>query len=314
MMKKYALILPLLLVVIVSGCVSQGTVNTDPNRGITINSFTASPSETKAGRDVLFDLELENIGGTTARNIIAELYGVEGQWRDSSGDLIDSTLPEEVSQLNPPDTDTDTMGGFRTIFWDLTTPNVPQGISPEYTVQALVTYDYNTSGRLDIVSVSSEEMERKTVLGESVVSPFTVINSAGPIKITVPERYKTPIIVDTEDEQDQTFPLRIELINVGDGWPVTDDVSGNIKGTIDLYGPGVEFSDCLGVTSGTTVDLGNADIITRFRDSGSVPIGCEIKIDKDVWGNRAEDRISLIFNIFYRYYVKETTNVRITGN
>ena len=44
-----------------------------------------------------------------------------------------------------------------------------------------------------------------------------------------------------------------------------------------------------------------------------MPIGCEIKIDRDVWGNRAEDRISLIFNIFYRYYVKQTAKVKVFG-
>src|SRR3989344_677978 len=93
-MKKAPLTVVLLIasVILISGCVNQRAVNVGENRGVTINSFTASPLQAYTGERVLFDLEIENIGGTTAKNVQADVFGVEGQWRDSLNNPVDSTL------------------------------------------------------------------------------------------------------------------------------------------------------------------------------------------------------------------------------
>ena len=102
-MKKVFLVLLIASVVLISGCVNNRAVKTGENRGVTINSFTASPLQAYTGEQVLFDLEIENIGGTTAKNVQAHLFGVEGQWRDDLGNTIDSTLTKWGSiVLKPP--------------------------------------------------------------------------------------------------------------------------------------------------------------------------------------------------------------------
>ena len=324
-MKKVFLVLLIVSVVLISGCVNNRAVKTSENRGVTINSFSASPLQAYTGEQVLFDLEIENIGGTTAKNVQADLFGVEGQWRDSLGNIIDSTLTKWGSiVLKPPVPSRNIPGDFRITQWELTTPDIPQGITANLPIEARVTYDYNTSGHLGVKLISQDEFRRQQLIGEQSSGPaFVIVNSNGPLKLSIPERYQTPIIVDTESTaQFETYPFRIQIDNVGDGFPITpeDDgrirgIGGRLQGTIDIFGPGVEFEDCLGIRSGTHIDLDDADILVRLRQigQGSLPVACNIKIDKNVWQGRPEDTLQFIFNIRYRYYVSESVNVQVVG-
>ncbi len=321
-MKK-AIIL-LLLVVLVAGCTSMRPVNTSTSRGVTVTTFFATPIQSDTGDLVLFDVEVENIGGTTARNVQVDLYGVEGQWRDRLGNLLDSTLTQwGTTTLKPPRPDRNIPGQIRATQWEIMTPDIPQGLSINHPIEARVSYDYNTSGHLMVKLVSEDEFRRKQVLGETIDTPFEIVNSAGPLHMSIPERYKTPIIIDTQSgDSVETYPFRIQIDNVGDGYPITPEDDGRIRGaggrlqgTIDLYGPGVQFDECLGISGGTHIDLDDANILVRLREigQGSVPIACNIKIDKSIWGTRPVDSLQLIFNIRYRYYVDEVANVLVIG-
>ena len=323
-MKKAYYILLILAVIAISGCVGQRAVTVGENRGVTINNFLASPTQVHTGESVLFDLEIENIGGTTATGVQADLFGVEGQWQDSLGNIVDSTLTKwgDIT-MRPPFPDRNIPGDLRINQWEIITPNIPQGITANLPIEARVTYNYNTSGHLAVKLVGIDEWRRKQLLGEEVVSPFAIVNSNGPLKMSIPSRYQTPIIVDTtSNNQFETYPFRIQIDNAGDGFPITPEDDGRIRGaggrlqgTIDLFGPGVEFEDCLGVRGGTHIDLDDADILVRLREvgRGSLPIACNIKIDKTVWSNRAEDTLQFIFNIRYRYYVSQQVVVQVVG-
>ena len=319
---KVAVILLLAAVVLASGCTNNRAVNTSDSRGITINSFSASPVKANTGELVLFDLEIENIGGTTARNVQANLYGVEGQWKDITGNVIDSTLTKWGDlTMTPPLPDKNIPGAFRIAQWQIMTPDIPQGITTGIPVEARVTYDYNTSGFLQVKLISQDEWRRKQLISEQVTDPFAISNSAGPLKMSIDQRFQKPIVVDVSSS-DLTYPFRIQIDNVGDGFPITpeDDstirgAGGRLQGTIDLLGPGAQFDECLGITSGTHIDLDDADIMVRLREvgHGSVPIACNVKIDKNTWGSRPEDTMKMIFNIRYRYYVSSSANVVVVG-
>ena len=194
------IIIPVLLmaVILASGCTNTRTVTSDANRGVTINSFTASPVMAYRGESVIFDLEIENIGGTTAKNVQADIFGVQGQWKDSLGNAIDSTLPKwGTLTLRPPFPSRNIPGEFRIANWQVITPDIPQGITTKLPITARVTYDYNTSGHLGVKLVSMDEYRRKQSLGEQVTNAFEIVNSNGPLKLSIPERYQAPIIVDT---------------------------------------------------------------------------------------------------------------------
>ena len=310
----------ILAVFVLAGCVGTQPVNVDANRGLTIVDFSANPSEVQSGELVLFDVEIENIGGTAARNVQIDFFGIEEQWRDSGGNLIDSTLTQTFGNMQPPILERGVPGDNRLAQIDIMTPAIPQGVSPTLSVEARASYDYNTSGFIDIPAVSEDEFRRKRITGQQSPFPITVLNSAGPIQMSMQQRF-APIRVDnTIDNEFQVWPLRVELTNVGDGFPITeeDDVrirgaGGRIFGTIEILGPGAEFEDCLGETDGTFINLDSTDLALRLRETGSVPMACTIRIDKDIWNDRPEDSVKIIFNLFYRYYVSASANVRVIG-
>jgi len=237
--------------------------------------------------------------------------------------MLDSTLTKDMGTLRAPTPDRNIPGDFKMAQWDIMTPNIPQGISPSLDVEAWVSYDYNTSGHLKVKAVRDDEWRRKQLQGEEILSPVEIINSNGPIKLSIPSNYQNVIIVDTTTGEDYVVqPFRIEFQNVGTGYPITleDDgtirgAGGRLHGTIQLFGPGVEFEDCLGATNGNIINFNDAQIPVRLREStgGALPVACSIRIDKDKWSARTEETFQFVFNIFYRYYTKSTVPVTVVG-
>ncbi len=73
----------LALIIVFSGCVFQGGSNVTSD-AIVVNDFSADPAVAEADDVVTFFLDIENTGGTTARCITSELYGIE-TWYDANG-------------------------------------------------------------------------------------------------------------------------------------------------------------------------------------------------------------------------------------
>ena len=292
----------------------------DVNNGVTINSFIATPVEARDGDFVLFDAEFENTGGTTASNVQVELFGVEGQWRDSYGNLLTSTQAKTYNRMERPRPENNVPGDFRISQFNFMTPNIPQGIAPTLPVEVRVSFDYNTSGHMKLFVLSEDEFRRRQTL-QQTTEQAEIINSAGPIKLSVPARFITNPMVLGSNDVEENLPLMIQFMNVGSGFPITPEYNGQIigmggklTGQIDLFGPpGVEFADCLGVAGGRHININDAQIPLRIRDSGTVPIACSLKLNKAQWGNRPIDSIQLVFNIFYRYYVYSTAEVTVIG-
>lgn len=311
--------LMIILVALAAGCLGGGQVNSSSTRGLTINEFIATPqADVRAGEPVLFEAEVENIGGTTARNAVFEMFGVEGQWLDSTASPVDDTLSEDLGTLRPPDVSRNIPGQKKPYQKQLIAPNPGQGITHTYTVTGRVTYDYNTSGLIDMPALTEDTITQMQTRGEPIPNTVSVQNSAGPIQMVL--ETDAPIRVDSSDEgeDEQVWPMRIILTNVGDGFPVTEDDDeirggGKLSGTIALQGPGVEFDNCLGETGGTFIDIDSAEIALRIRRDNRAVIACSVNIDKSEWENRPLDSIKIVFNLFYTYYVQQPVNIVVTG-
>ena len=84
------LLLLVALIVVISGCVTSS--NKNPNDAIVINEFSADPPLAEPDDVVNVFLDIENVGGTTARCVTADLYGDES-WYNEMGQPLSYTRP-----------------------------------------------------------------------------------------------------------------------------------------------------------------------------------------------------------------------------
>ena len=87
---KPTYLLLIALIVVVSGCAA--TSNRNPNEAIVINEFSADPSVAEPDDVVSVFLDIENVGGTTARCVTAEMFGDES-WFNELGQPLSFTRP-----------------------------------------------------------------------------------------------------------------------------------------------------------------------------------------------------------------------------
>jgi len=404
MKRKLVLILLVISLAVIAGCTQRKT-QIDSNNGLRINDFSVDPDIAESGDVIKFFLDIENMGGTTAECVKAQIYGVDGwspfssigtatpyiygtntfglsfnyadknNFQICSANIVnlvgsfftDRNLPSDrlcygkfggssslqiglnsyvgnvwnqfitsqfcqqwdnfwvksFGSLTPPYPDRNRPGQSVTTDWLLRPPDLPQGLRVSYPVTARVIYAYHTSANVNIRAFNKAEYERRRNSGQETSFSADLMNANGvPIKVALIKE-TSPVIVNERALRvigAQSFELanyQFEFQNVGDGWPlpIGDDVGGEngfIFGTVQLRGPGVTFYDCLGYTGGNEIFLGGAPL-AKLRSNSKAPFSCNIAIDRSLWVNRPTDTISLIFDLYYLYYIDKETEVTVLG-
>lgn len=381
-MKYYLLILILSLVVI-SGC-TQKEVKIDDNNGLIINEFSVDPKIANPEDTVRFSLDVENVGGTTARCIKAELYNVDG-WRDQNGNVpilyprsglsfvytpsslnicysgvaygsqaaacvnynrltatsvttffansfnsfaqtsvcgdYRSEFVRTWSAMVPPNKDQNKPGQSFTTDWYLTPPILPEGLRVPYKPTVRVSFLYNSNARISVPTFSNVEFKRMQDLGEPTNLQASVINSPGaPIKVNL-VRQTSPLIVYTNKLGEEIAPYVIEFKNVGNGWPLPLDPStgintygegGFILGAVRLEGAGTRFVNCLD-NNFVGNELFIRESLVKLRSDKRVQFGCDIGVDRSIWTSVDKGEISLVFNLWYVYYIDKEAPATVLG-
>ncbi len=310
-MKKLLLLFALL--VIVSGCITAERKPTiDANNGIIIKEFTAEMLPAKAGDLVSFFVDLENVGGTTAKSVRVSLYGVENLWKDKEGRDITTTPVIEFPEMKPPSLATNRAGDFKVASWQLKpSENLPQGVTTNFPVTARVTFMYSSTSTISLPAYSETLYTAKKTRKEFIDSNPRVDNSFAPVQVMV-TKATLPLVINDRRTGNEVATYVFEFADVGSGFPVTEDVVGRMKGRMELRGPGASFSDCLGATGGTVIDPIDIDLI-KLRSDRRVPFGCAIKIDRSKWAATMSGNIIFSIAMEYRYYVESTVEVPVIG-
>ena len=270
------------------------------------------------GEIITFMLDVENQGGTDATFVKAELSGVEGSWRETDGSLVVDTLPKwgEIT-LRAPDLENNIPGDYKTTFWRLKTPDVPQLTYTLPPVIAKVTYNYHTTGSIQIHALGETYYRTEfSAKGKPVPNPMTVQNTNAPVQILLTDKTNPIIVEDTADADEiQVFPVRFVLKNVGSGFPITEGVPGKFFGTIQLAGP-FKFYDCLGQQDTPRIDITeeSEEFAKLKTKSGEAIISCELYVPRSVWGERQEETIDMKFDLFYRYYIDSSVSIKVFGS
>lgn len=198
-------------------------------------------------------LQLENRGQGTARDITAQLFG------EFSSDKVNlGTLEGIDAAAGQP-------GGSRIHEWEKDAPDVPEGKTETREVGVKVTYRYDTRATLPL-PLSPDSFVRSQ-------SPVAVSNTAAPVQISSDTAVPIPT---GGDEREHS--IRITVTNAGDG-TIKD---GAVVLDPRLVGPpeGVTL-DCGGDTISLTVTDSATTTCTLVTPEGVVAVDTAVQVRID---------------------------------
>jgi len=224
--KLLLLALPVLAIILVSGCT---TGNTTSGTGVVVKEFAPEFTEIYAGEPVNFRLLLKNEGSVEAKNVHAELLGLDEDWCSSDATKCETStgnrlerLPNEKEcqyklgggfNMLAPDPQRGTSGSSHICTWTYTAPPIQKGFTITYTPTVRVFYSYN-SGVVKLINFGSSS-ELRTIQDTGGKLPAeTKSQTSGPITLDI--QTQGPVRF-WQDEQRVIFPLEITITNVGGG-------------------------------------------------------------------------------------------------
>jgi hypothetical protein len=236
-------------------------------------------------------------------------------------------LIQFTPELSPPLPERNRPGQSFIRTWTLRPPLLPEGVTSDYNILSRTSFFYTTNAHLNLEAWSRQEEKTRLDAGQPTTLPIVVDNSEGPIQILVTSA-PNPIVVNPQSFSGpvQFENIRFEFVNVGNGFPLsTSGVElpggapaterGFVFATIAVNGPGVIFNDCLG-QSGTEIFVTGDAVANLVRLRGStqsVPVACEIAIDRTQFASKPVISISFDVNLLYRYFVDAETLVHVRG-
>ena len=303
-MKQIPLIaLGIALVILVSGCVNQQKVTVAPNDGLAIVEFDAEAQSFSNDEPVPLYLNIENQGGTTASNVVAEILGAS--W-------VGGPVAESIGTMSPPDlTIKPPVPGQFEIYTPVLDAysKLPEGVVANIDLTARVSYDYASNGQVTVYVLNKEEYRRRMQTNKEVPATKDVQNSYGPIHIDIDERGLSPIVAESTPGETKEVAVTIYIKNVGSGAPITDDVVGKMSVNLELQGSGAQFEECMGSRTYISGDMTSATLPITLRRGEQYTIPCKVTVSTPT----TTDAFSILFRTNYRYFVEQPKTITIIG-
>lgn len=307
--------LPLLAVVLVSGCTGPGPAS---GPGVIITGWEPDLSTVFSDEKVDFLIEVQNQGGSRARNVIAELTNIDlnewggfGQQQLQLGNLI----PSDLASQTPGETQSRQ-------FTNLRSPTLNKGTSFAYEPTVRVSYDYTTTAQKPITIVDRTELVRIQQQGQSLPSQATTYTS-GPLMVDIlmGNYVKTSGRFGLSGRSYDIFPVQITITNNqwGAGGSVTAKGFQGLGGGFSGFG---EFDYPILVkvkpptgTSFVFSGFGDQDC-SQFQFTVDLFKGREVKItcELEVTSPPTIKSQSLIqVDLDYRFFIDRITSVTVHG-
>lgn len=290
-MTKYALILTLAALVLVSGCVNTATTTTS-GTGMEITGFSPSADTTVSDRTTSISMVVENQGESIVENgRWFALLIAPSDWDISKADAVQ----EYKKDLKPADPATGAPAGTYTFRWSPKAPILPKGQTRTDKLIGRLYYQYETitSGPVYVYPY-----------GEQTVEKSTFTTSKGPIIITATVAPDPPVI----ENDGESFGVTLVFENVGDGvaflpdsiFPTNYDIAAdefNFISVDAILPSGMTFED--------SSCLNNIELVNKKATAY-----CDVKVNKKP---SAKTAYTMKFTASYGYYTEKTAEVTVSG-
>ncbi len=297
------IILPIVLVVLISGCSSSGPVSTS---ALTITRFepdtpSSATQPLEAGESFGLLLDVKNDGepdpeGTkyVMRNLVVELF--EDANKFTSGQ---PTKDSSVTKLDQGDT--------HEYLFSLRAPTTGTAKQiQDYTIAARVHYSYQTDASRKIKLVDKAELKRRLDNSQELpLSEQATTTTKGPLTVVIgasPKAGEEQFIKVTPQKKSYTLPITIK--NTGNGVVARESAFGDSSSDykVDLTITGADIvpsSDTNGCRQRTTVKLSKGEEKT---------LQCEFSVNnKDIIVDSSLVNVHLAYN----YYTDTKTTLNV---
>jgi hypothetical protein len=280
-MRNELLLIPLILVIFLSGCTTQ-TTTTVSNVGLS-RALSSDVTQAKASMPVTFILTVKNLASENANDISAELLNLTGWQVENPLQHIDEIMPSDIYKFS----------------WiAYASPNPNQTFAPYanvfYRMESkadLTLRVYNNNYLSTLAAADREKIQGTSALVSSALSKSTPVS----VKISLQQ----PFIL---TEYLQNFPFVVQISNAGSGKVYRDGA---------VYPPGDSQKDYFrfSYTSNSTVtcDYDSGEIVSL--SSGSKSIACRLRVTQDEVTNSANFPVD--FTISYMYLDSANAKVQV---
>ncbi|MBU5687957.1 MAG: hypothetical protein KQA41_03465 [Candidatus Aenigmarchaeota archaeon] len=213
-MKKVAIFSILLIIIFLSGCTQTGSRGGSTN-GIIIESFGPLISQLEPGDTTEITAILKNVGGSEARDIQVELYGL-GDWNPR---MIEA--PE--TRLGPTDVTRNIQGESTPVTWEVTAPNYKTGVdNQEFEMRVYYTYSTSALASIKVASDSyiknfQDPQERQNQINQLGVKMNRPTDGPISVSISAPSKVIKP--------GSNTLKVIIDIQNVGSGYLLNNQLN-----------------------------------------------------------------------------------------
>lgn len=314
---KLILTTPLILVILVSGCIIPGTNIDIPflpdmfgggatveyeNDIIIIRSLTAIPDTIVPDQSTRLISYIQNLGNDKKENIMVSLY----DYCSGLFEEVKVKCPGANSYSNGNSCTSIILlpGETKEVSWTLTADNIP--IETSCDLKVFVQYEQTTPGITSITFINPTEMQRR--IQEGTFTPITSYTTVGegPIKPYLTVEDTQPISTDTG-----TTVLAFQIVNKGSGFMPGDILTSlNIHlGQLNLKTESNNENNnnrCEKVfkQSGDTSDI-------KLIDRESPKLYCAVEIADALQQGQLETTIHLRDDITYNYQFRQQVKVTV---
>lgn len=330
------LVLPALAMLLISGCTTGGTLS---GKGVAVKEFAPEFTEIYSGEPVTFRLLMKNEGSVDAKDMHAELLGLDEDWcgesstttltkcERSTGQRLER-LPNEPEcsyksglgggfSLLAPDPQRGTSGSSHICTWTYKAPPIQKGFSITYTPTARVFYTYK-SGVVKLITFGSSRELR------------TIQDTGGKLPAETKSQTSSPIMLDIQTqgpirfwqgENKIVFPLEVTITNVGGGVACADQ--GYVGDTLRDACKGdeskknkVKIRISFGANKNNMklsqgcLDLAGEKTISLWKGQSN-SIVCEVEASN--LDPEATIQIPVTVEAVYEYYVDTPTSIKVIG-
>lgn len=291
----------LLAIPLILGCIGGGDADIefagcvpDGIEGVILTGFEPDLAQIYSDEDVTLTLEFENLGGSKATGIEAEIMNYAGLELSAGETVVQRISDMEVPEEGMPEVTEEAD-------WTLEPAGSGSAGTETVSIAAALTYGYTSTGDATVKFIPTAEWRNMRQDGETVETAQSC--SDGPLAVSV-EPLRAPI---TEDSGE--FTTRVVIANIGGGKVSTGaiDQLGDITLTLPA---GFEVGSACDFTE--TVDATLVASGESLNRNGELVLTCKLMLDTDAVQIIREAEYEVKAVVEYDYIIDTTTSVSIT--